>query len=126
MEADVAVDRAIWKEKIMTATKDAGTYKPFFESVIDTLSGILEARDRALEQYEKSGAEPTVIHVNKAKEKNIAKNPMLTIVIDLNAQALAYWRDLGLTPKGLKSINEEGLKESNQTALEMALMNFES
>ena len=126
MEADVAVDRAIWKEKIMTATKDAGTYKPFFESVIDTLSGILEARDRALEKYEESGAEPTVIHVNKAKEKNIAKNPMLTIVIDLNAQALAYWRDLGLTPKGLKSINEEGLKESNQTALEMALMNFES
>lgn len=120
------MDRAIWKEKIMTATKDAGTYKPFFESVIDTLSGILEARDRALEKYEESGAEPTVIHVNKAKEKNIAKNPMLTIVIDLNAQALAYWRDLGLTPKGLKSINEEGLKESNQTALEMALMNFES
>ena len=29
--------------------------------------------------------------------------------MDCNAQALAYWRDLGLTPAGLKRLGEKGL-----------------
>ena len=29
--------------------------------------------------------------------------------MDCNAQALAYWRDLGLTPMGLKRLGEKGL-----------------
>lgn len=118
------MDREKWKRKIKAASRKAGTYKPYFESVIDTLAGIMEMRDAAQEQYEASGAHPTIIHVNKAKEKNVVKNPMLVVVTDLNTQALAYWRDLGLTPAGLKKINEEGLKESNKSALDAALESF--
>ena len=31
------------------------------------------------------------------------------MAMDLNAQALAYWRDLGLTPAGLKKLNADAL-----------------
>ena len=39
------------------------------------------------------------------------KNPMLVLELDLNAQALAYWRDLGLTPAGLKKLNADVVKD---------------
>lgn len=115
-----------WREKIVDACERVGTYKPSFDSIIDTLAKIMEARDEAQEQYESTGSHPTIVHTNKAKEKNVVKNPMLAMVIDLNAQALAYWRDLGLTPAGLKKINETSLKEKEEaSALERALMNLE-
>lgn len=77
--------------------------------MIDTLASILEKRDDAEEQFRATGARPTITHTNKAKEKNIIKNPALVVVMELNAQALAYWRDLGLTPSGLKKINGDSL-----------------
>lgn len=100
-----------WKAKIRTACKDAGTYRPYFESVIDTLAGIMEQRDKAEEYYQASGAEPVVMQTNKAGAKNLVKNPILVMVTDFNTQALSYWRDLGLTPAGLKKINDESMKK---------------
>lgn len=105
------MDRNGWKKRIKKACKAAGTYQTFFDHVIDTLAQILEERDKVREQYESSGGHPTIIHVNKAKEKNAVKNPMLVMEMDLNAQALAYWRDLGLTPAGLKKLNAEVVKD---------------
>lgn len=99
------MEKSKWKAKIVKACKEAGTYEPYFEQVIETLASILEKRDEAEKQYIESGSKATIVHVNKAKERNVAKNPELTIIIDLNAQALAYWRDLGLTPSGLKKLN---------------------
>jgi hypothetical protein len=41
---------------------------------------------------------------------------------DLNTQALAYWRDMGLTPAGLKKLNDAALKAAKKgTPLEEAL-----
>ena len=96
-----------WKDKIRNACEEAGTYRPFFYSVIDALSGILEKRDDAEEKYWASGGNPVITHTNKAKETNIVKNPILMMLNDLNAQALAYWRDLGLTPAGYKKLNAD-------------------
>lgn len=115
------MDKAEWKREIKKACKKAGTYQPFFDSVIDTLSQIMEARDGAHEQYVLSGAHPTIIHTNKAKEKNITKNPILVMENELNAQALAYWRDLGLTPKGLRSLNAEVVEKTSTGGLEKIL-----
>lgn len=47
-----------------------------------------------------------VVHVNKSGAANMEQNPALRLVNDLDRDALAYWRDLGLTPAGLKRINE--------------------
>lgn len=115
------MEKAEWMRKIKAACKKAGTYQPQFNYVIDTLAQIMEDRDKAHEQYVSTGAHPTIIHTNKAKEQNVVKNPMLVMMNDLNAQALAYWRDLGLTPAGLKKLNDDAMKPKKTSALAEAL-----
>lgn len=110
-----------WKNKIKEACEAAGTYRKYFDQVITTLAGILEKRDEAEEIYKKMGAQPIVKHTNKGGATNIVKNPALVLWDDLNKSALAYWRDLGLTPAGLKKIDEAALKGKKQSALEKAL-----
>lgn len=110
-----------WIKKINSACKQAGTYQPQFKPVIDTLAQIMEERDTAHEQYVESGSQPTVIHINRAKESNVAKNPALMLEMDLNTQALAYWRDLGLTPAGLRKLNADVVKDKPTANLEKIL-----
>ena len=105
------MEKKDWIRKINAACRKAGTYQPQFKYVIDTLAQIMEDRDKVHEQYVATGSHPTIIHTNKAKEQNIVKNPMLVMGLDLNAQALAYWRDLGLTPAGLKKLNADVVKD---------------
>lgn len=51
-----------------------------------------------------------IVKINtRSGEPNQAKNPALSLYMDLNTQALSYWRDLGLTPAGLKKINADAL-----------------
>ena len=99
-----------WRKKIKEACKDAGTYRPYFDSIIDTLAGIMESRDDAQQKFIDSGKQTVVIHTNKGGAANIVKNPALVVVDDLNKTALSYWRDLGLTPAGLKRLNEDALR----------------
>ena len=108
------MEKKEWIRKIHAACKKAGTFRPEFKYVIETLAQIMEDRDKVHEQYVQTGAHPTIIHTNKAKEQNIVKNPMLVMEMDLNAQALAYWKELGLTPAGLKRLNAEVVKENQR------------
>ena len=94
-----------WKNTIKKSCQDAGTYRRCYESVIDTLASIMEARDKAWETYEKMGFNPVVRHTNKNGSTNLVKNPALAVALDCNAQALSYWRDLGLTPAGFKKLD---------------------
>lgn len=111
-----------WKEKIEESCMKAGTYRPFFDAVIDTLAGILERRDMAQEAFEKTGGNVIVKHTNKGGSTNLEQNPALRLINDLNRDALAYWRDLGLTPAGLKKISDLTIKaEVKESALEKAL-----
>lgn len=107
-----------WKTSIERACRDAGTYKPYFDSVIDTLAQVMEIRDITHDQWVAEGSEPTVIHVNKAGEPNSTKNPLLTLENDLNTQALAYWRDLGLSPAGLKKLKADVIATEEKSSLE--------
>ena len=97
--------KAEWKKNIRKACEDAGTYQPFFDQAIDALAGILELRDAAQKQYDDNGGETTVTHTNKGGNTNVVKNPALVILMDCNAQALAYWKELGLTSRSYKSMN---------------------
>lgn len=96
--------RETWKNRIMDATRQAGTYKPFYDAAIDTLAGILEKRDEAEKLYNESGAQPIIEHTNKGGATNLEQNPALRLINDLNRDALQYWRELGLTPRGLHAI----------------------
>lgn len=115
------MEKEKWKRKIVKACRQSGTYQPQFVHVIETLAQIMEDRDKVHEQYISTGAHPTIIHTNKAKEQNIVKNPMLVMELDLNAQALAYWKELGLTPAGLKRLNAQVIEKKNENGLEKLL-----
>lgn len=115
------MEKQKWIDRIKADTEKAGTYKPFFDAVIDTLAGILEERDEAQATFEKLGGQVIVKHTNKGGATNLEQNPALRLVNDLNRDALSYWRDLGLTPKGLKAINEQALAEEKSDALTEAL-----
>lgn len=98
------MSREEWQDKIKESCEAAGTYQPFFDSVIDTLAGIMEMRDNAQEKFEVSGGNTIIKHTNKGGATNIVKNPALVVLMDCNAQALAYWRELGLTSRSYKAM----------------------
>lgn len=110
-----------WEKRIKEACTAAGTYRPFFDNVISTLAGILERRDDAEDQFNESGGETIVEYTNKNGSTNMVKNPALAVWDDLNKSALAYWRDLGLTPAGLKKIDDTALKSQKKDAFADAL-----
>lgn len=105
-----------WKKRIKKACIEAGTYRDYFDSVIVSLAEILEARDQVRKYYQDSGAQPIVMRTNKGGHKNMEKNPILVIYDDMNKTAMAYWRELGLTPKGLKAIDEKAMKANQKKA----------
>lgn len=115
------MEKKVWKRKIKSACVNVGTYRKDFDPVIDTLADILCKRDEAQEQYERAGSNPLVRHVNKANQVNIVQNPLLRIIAEHNRDALAYWRDLGLTPAGLRKINEDALRPKRASPLSAAL-----
>lgn len=121
------MNRADWSERISAAMVAAGTYKPVFEMVIETLAGILERRDEAEDLYKKSGGSPIVKHTNKGGATNLEQNPALRLINDLNRDALQYWRDLGLTPAGLKRLNDEALEgvQDKRSPLDKVLAELE-
>lgn len=106
------MDKAEWKMQITDAMRDLGTYKDTFDPVIDTLSNILERRDACLAKYEKEGSKPLVTKTLDRGAKNKAKNPLLTIIQEHEADALKYWNALGLTPSGKLKQEEDGRKGS--------------
>lgn len=120
------MDRKQWKRKIKKYCVDAGTYKKFFEGPIDTLAGIMEHRDQALKVFEDGGCEVVMEYTNKAGATNLVKNPALQMVLECNAQALNYWRDLGLTSKSWQTMmKEEQLSNADKPgSLESALANL--
>lgn len=106
--------KAKWKQKIIEQCRSVGTYQDAFLPMIESLAGILEQRDRTHAEFTKSGGKSVVLYTNKAGAENMTKNPLLVLWDDLNKSALAYWRDLGLTPAGLKKINEEALNQQRK------------
>lgn len=114
-----------WKTKIKKACEGAGTYQPYFDGAIDSLAAILAKRDEAQEMYIERGSVPVVEHIGKGGETNLVKNPILVMWSDLNTQALQYWRDLGLTPAGLRKIDESAVKQKKSSKLVEVLANLE-
>lgn len=106
-----------WKNRIIKAAKAVGTFKESFSPLIDTLSNILAERDKVYEKYIETGSNAVVEHTNKNGSTNMTKNPLLSTWSELNSQALNYWRDLGLTPAGLKKIDESALKGRQESSL---------
>ena len=100
------MEKSKWFKQIKTACEDANTYKPYFDSVIDTLAQILETRDELHQQYVDEGRNPTiVVTTDRSGKENVHKNPLISMEVELNAQALKYWAELGLTASSFKKLN---------------------
>ena len=112
--------REEWKERITACCIDAETYKEVFDDVIDTLAGILEKRDIAEELFADGGREVVLERIDRNGANVIKRNPLLVVINEYNTQALAYWRDLGLTPSGLRKLKDNALSE-RKTGLAEAL-----
>lgn len=119
------MDSKKWKAKIKKATVTVGTYQPSFDDVIETLASLLAERDRVYQQYIKEGAQPLVEVISDRGQSNMRNNPLLTTWRDMNRDALQYWRDLGLTPAGLKKINDDSMQEAKGSSLDKVLSALE-
>lgn len=119
------MDSKGWKKRIKKAVETVGTYQPSFDDVIDTLADLLAERDRIYAQYQEEGAQPLVLVVSDRGQENWRDNPLLTTWRSINRDVLQYWRDLGLTPAGLKKINEDSMKEQKESALDKVLAQLE-
>lgn len=116
-----------YKTKIIKCMKSAGTYQNIYDSVILTLADILQERDRIYEQYLNEGAMPMIEYTSDRGSINRVKNPLIQQWDEMNKTALTYWRDLGLTPSGLKKLNDEALSTNNKmSALDQVLCNLET
>lgn len=115
-----------WKRKIKAACESAGTYQDCFQNAIDALAEILEKRDEAENQYKQTKCRPVISHTNKYGATNLVKNPTLILWKDLNDSALAYWRELGLTPSSYKKMTGDAPRTEKQGGLAAALASIES
>lgn len=116
-----------YKNLILKQLSALGTHESSYDSVIDSLASILEQRDKTYEEFKKSGGKSVIEYTNKGGSTNMTKNPLLVLWDDQNKTALAYWRELGLTPSSYKKITGEGAKKDmKKKGLAAALAEIET
>ena len=118
--------KADWRREIIKKCESIGTYRKEYLPIINTLADIMEERDRVRTRYRSEGAEVLVEKKSDRGAVNKVKNPLLTAWEDLDRIALAYWRDLGLTPAGFKKLTSESDKVQNTGGLEQLLAGLSS
>ena len=112
-----------WKNKIKKACAEAGTYREYFDQTITCLAEVLEKRDSIEQEIKDCPDGATVEYTNKNGSTNTAKNPLWLMWADFTNTALAYWRDLGLTPAGMKKLDERCFEKKKESNSLMELIN---
>lgn len=103
-----------YKELILGQLSALGTQKDSYNSVIESLAAILEQRDKTFREFKGSGGKSVIEYTNKNGSTNMTKNPLLVMWDEQNKTALAYWRELGLTPSSYKKITGEGADKDHK------------
>ena len=103
-----------WKKKITKQTQELGTYRPSFDVAISLLADILTKRDMAQAQWEEDGCIPVIELTNKS----IATHPALKLVMECEAAALPYLKEMGLTASGYKRIKGETTEAPKECILD--------
>ena len=113
------VDKYI--KEIKRKMRAVGTYNVSFSYTIDVLAKVLVDYDTTVETFEKTGGNIVIKHTNKNGSTNIVKNPLYLALEKLRDDIISYSRELGLTPAGLKRINEKGNKPTQKSTLAKVL-----
>lgn len=109
------MDRIAWEKRIKEAMAENGLDKPQFSLIVETLADILEQRDLIFEEYKKSGGQACIVKTSDRGAKNVAKNPYLSMWLDFNSAAVAYWRECALSPAALRKISVEALSGTDNS-----------
>lgn len=115
-----------YEKRIVADMKAVGTYKPEFDKTIKELARIYEDIDDAREKFEKTGGNFVIKHTNKNGSTNLIKNPIYLAIEGMQSRALAYNRELGLTPAGLKKIKGRDSDDGSSSGLMEALKSLGS
>lgn len=94
-----------WRTKIKAQCIEMKTYQQSFNSAIDTLAKTLEQRDAAQKQFKDEGSQLIFERVSDRGAVNPSINPLVQLIDKLNVTALAYWKELGLTPASFKKMS---------------------
>lgn len=89
-----------WQKKLREACEQAGTWQPHFGLLVDQLAETLAQRDEARAQFRDAEDDLGDLLVEQSAGKGYRweKNPILQLISDLDRDALAMLRELGLTP----------------------------
>lgn len=99
---------------------------PAFKPIVKALAAVLEQRDKTAKELAESGGRSVIEYTNKFGATNMTKNPLLVLWDDLNKSALAYWRELGLTPSSYRKITGDAAPKKEQLrGLAAALQSIE-
>ena len=116
-----------WKNLINKQLTALGLQNDAYESMIESLAAILEQRDKTFDEFQESGGKSVIEYTNRGGSTNMTKNPLLVLWDDINKTALAYWRELGLTPSSYKKLTGTGAKqEESKKGLAAALASIKS
>lgn len=115
-----------WKSLILAQMAALRVQNDAYISVVEALAGILEQRDKTFREFKDSGGRSVIEYTNKGGSTNMTKNPLLVLWDDLNKSALAYWRELGMTPSSFKKMTGGTLVEEKESGLVAALKSIES
>jgi P27 family predicted phage terminase small subunit len=97
-------------------------YKPEFNITISIYAGLVEQYQMLEKEFKKTKF--TVVEKTGYSD-NTKKSPMVGTLESLRKDILAYSNALGLTPSGLKKLNDEMNKDKKQVSkLEMELNAF--
>ncbi len=118
--------KAKWKALILVQMSALNLQNDAYNSSVETLASILEQRDKTYTEFKKSGGKSVIQYTNKGGSTNMTKNPLLVLWDDLNKSALAYWRELGLTPSSYKKMTGGVPEKETRGGLAAALASIET
>lgn len=102
--------------------KELGVYKPEFDMTISIYAGLVEQYNALEKEFKKTKFK---VVEKTGYSDNAKKSPMVATLESLRKDILQYSNALGLTPAGLKKINDEMKpQQKKMSKLEMALNNF--
>ena len=105
--------KAQYKKNIISRMQAVGTYREEFTPIIERTAGLYVQLERFLDDFEnKSNGSAVIKHTNKSGATNLVKNPLLAACESVYGQLILHERELGLTPTGLKKLNEAALAQN--------------
>lgn len=105
--------KAQYKKNIISRMQAVGTYREEFSPIIERTAELYVQLERFLDDFKnKSNGSAVIKHTNKSGATNLVKNPLLAACESVYGQLILHERELGLTPTGLKKLNEAALAQN--------------